>query len=459
MDQELEGRTIFEIPAENHAKFEAQIAKLSRKAEKLMGVSFTPFTFSHDQVELADGKMHRVYSVLLNAVTPKVEGWTFVARLDHANETGTIIRMVPDAGELPESYRHALSTRCDHCNVNRFRRDTFVVRNDETGEFKQVGSSCLKDFFEGQDPYKIAKLAELLGYAYECGKGAEQFVGGDMRWISVEEYALCAARAVLTKGWVSGKAAYENPSLTSTREMAWAIYSHTGEWTNHHWVSGQREAFTPVETELAEAALEWAQSLRSKTEMNDYEHNISVIADATMMEPRSAGLAASIVGVFYNNRQKAQQQSMPCQVDVGDFAGVISLMQRGGSKVQHPKIRLQLEDGQPIVLSVAGSGSKYKGSVQITDGRPFGDNTWFGRVSPTGAWDRSKSVSPATMCSLTALLSALATDPAATAAKYGTLTGQCCFCHKGLEDERSMAVGYGKKCASNYDLPWGSKVA
>jgi hypothetical protein len=441
-------RTLFEIPAENMAKFEAQIAKLSKKSVKLIGSEIRPFTFSHEEKELADGKTHRVYSVMLTAEVPKLNGWTFVARLDHSNDTGTIIRMVPNAGSLPDAYRTAVNTRCDHCNVNRFRRDTFVVRNDETGEFKQVGSTCLKDFF-GHDPMKIAKLAELLGYAYECGRGAYQLgsiTPQDMRWIAVEEFAVCAARAVLRHGWVSGKAAYENPNLTASREHAWSYFT----------MDPVAHPFGDAERQLAAEALNWASSLREKTELSDYEHNITVIADATMMEPRSAGLCASIVGVYFNNKARANQG--PKTLDVGDFKGVIELMTLGAKNLKWPKIRLALPDGQPIVLSVAGDRSAHKGAVNITDGGSFDNNIWFGRVTPQGEWTKSNAVQGGTMTSLVALLSNLSKDPAGTAAAYGKLTGQCCFCNRGLDDARSTAVGYGKTCAGNYGLPWGAKA-
>jgi hypothetical protein len=65
--------------------------------------------------------MRRVYSVMLTAEAPRLNGWTFVARLDHANETGTIVRMVPNVGvELPVSFRHA-ATKCDYGDFLRAR--------------------------------------------------------------------------------------------------------------------------------------------------------------------------------------------------------------------------------------------------------------------------------------------------------------------------------------------------
>lgn len=39
--------------------------------------------------------------------------------------------------------------------------------------------------------------------------------------------------------------------------------------------------------------------------------------------------------------------------------------------------------------------------------------------------------------------------------KFGDLYGRCIFCSAQLNDERSIAAGYGEVCASNHGLPWG----
>ena len=435
-----EQRTIFQIPAENLSKFEEQIAKLSKKSLKLIGEAISPVIFGYEEKELADGHTHRIYEVLLTAAAPKMDGWEFVARLDHSNETGTIIRMVPNTiAALPEQFRLAKNTHCDHCNVTRYRRDTFVVRNEETGEFKQVGSTCLTDFF-GHDPAKIAKLAEILGYAYECGRGGEQFVGGDLRYIHLQTYLEHVAAMVRRNGWVSGGAAYQNENLVSTRTRA---------SQNMFDVEYQVE-ITADDVQLALEAIEWAQSLSQKEYLSDYEHNVQVIANATMIEPRSLGIAASIVGVYFKNKVA----NMPKTIEVGNFENVIQLFKTAGANLKFPKIRLALETGEPIVLSVAGAKAAQPGTVNVKDGGPYGNNIWYGRVSPNGTWQNNKGIGQTTMSSLTALLTALATNPAATAAKYGKLTGQCCFCSRPLNDARSTAVGYGPVCAKNYSLPW-----
>ena len=309
-----EDRTLFLIPDVNLKKFEAACLKLSRKAVKIGCEEIKPFVFGHTMQTLLDGRLHRVYEVLFTVEAPKVNGYTFVAHLDHSNETGNIIRMVPNTiDNLPEHFR-TCAPACQHCNINRRRRDTFVLRCDADSSFKQVGTTCLKDFF-GHDPMKMARMAELLGYAHEAARSAEHFSEGgmtDLRWLSVSHFCELTASAIREFGWVSGKAAYENPALTSTKNIA----------LNRYLLDG----YIPTEEDktLAANALAWAQALSDKEEKSDYEHNILVIAEAEVMEFRSMGLAASIVGMYVRHCAKEAERAEKARAQANStFVGTV----------------------------------------------------------------------------------------------------------------------------------------
>ena len=311
-------RTLYNIPAENLPAFEAACAKLSRKAVRIGCGEIKPFIFGHHTEKLSDGHEHRVYEVLFTADVPKVDGWTFAARLDHANETGNIVRPVPNLDcVIPEVYRTVEPLR-DHCKLPRRRKDTFVLRCDATGEFKQVGTQCLQDFF-GHDPHKIARMAELLGYAHECARGYEDYTGSgiaDLRYISMEAFAQHCAAMVRLYGWCSRSAAKEHPSLVATAGRA---MDNMFPLQGYEHLS---ETITDGDRAMAAAALEWASSLIEQADKSDYEHNICVIADAGMIETRSVGLAASIVGVHARNcereiARRAQRAAMKHSQHVG----------------------------------------------------------------------------------------------------------------------------------------------
>ena len=181
------GAGIFKIPQANYEKFEAALAKLSKKAIKLGGEAFLPVPFSYEMVEIRKGEAIKVLHVLMDCTIPRIDGWEFIARIDHANgEVGNLVRALP--GQIVPDYYRNTGCLCEHCNVKRFRRDTFLLRQVDTGEIKQVGSSCLKDFLGGHDPVKLAKLAELLSYANECASGYTNYVGADRRYIDLNVF-------------------------------------------------------------------------------------------------------------------------------------------------------------------------------------------------------------------------------------------------------------------------------
>lgn len=53
--------------------------------------------------------------------------------------------------------------------------------------------------------------------------------------------------------------------------------------------------------------------------------------------------------------------------------------------LKFPSIHFHLESGEPIQLLWAGSGSKHPGTINITNGAPFGRNEWYGRIMQDGA--------------------------------------------------------------------------
>lgn len=110
-----------------------------------------------------------------------------------------------------------------------------------------------------------------------------------------------------------------------------------------------------------------------------------------------------------------------------------------------PKIKLSV-DGQRVVLALSG-----KGKVNVTDGRPYGSNTYFGAIQQDGNFRASRDAG-----SVMVTLEALEANPAKVAAQHGVATGNCCFCAKDLTTKESRSVGYGPVCADRHGLPWGA---
>jgi hypothetical protein len=140
-----------------------------------------------------------------------------------------------------------------------------------------------------------------------------------------------------------------------------------------------------------------------------------------------------------------------------EMAGILALFEVAGEHLKHPKVRLQTPAGQTVALSKAGPRAKVPGSITVTDGQPYGNGFWYGRILEDGSFQASRDGEK--VADLIDLLERFSKAPAEVAGEIGRLTGSCSFCRRRLEDERSTAVGYGKICADHFHLPWGVVVA
>src|ERR1700677_2367335 len=162
----------------------------------------------------------------LTGSRPKIAGWEFTATVQHLDGVN-ILRSCQRAEEIevPAIYRTRGSV-CDHCRLDRDRRDTYLVVN-EAGDWKQVGSSCLVDFFGHEDPHQLAAYAEMLASAMSLCEGAEDGEGGwgwggggGRRVFALVEYLTYVAAEIRESGWTPKSAVQDAPgSATANRAL------------------------------------------------------------------------------------------------------------------------------------------------------------------------------------------------------------------------------------------------
>lgn len=131
--------------------------------------------------------------------------------------------------------------------------------------------------------------------------------------------------------------------------------------------------------------------------------------------------------------------------------GVVEIFNSAAKRIKYPKIHVDTEVGQ-VRFARAGDKSRRPGSISITDGRQYGSSTWYGRIEVSGEF-RPSAVCPDEVVDL---VNDFADSPEKFAARQGRHSGSCIFCQSSLEDDRSVAAGYGPTCAKNYGLPWGA---
>jgi hypothetical protein len=239
---------------------------------------------------------------------PKVAGWLFVATLHHVQGQGTLVHGLDDI-EFPDRYRSSDKPVCEHCNTRRPRKDTYLVMNEDSGEFKQVGSSCLKDFLGHDSPSKLAAMCDLIlstdeledEFGYMPGMGGYYrdydlavllamtalFIRREGRYISNSE-----AKASEEEAQWTGKR-----PLTSTSRMvrdAFDDLDHLAARQDEESVQ-KRAALTPSEDDKAEAEAARAWVADEMEAKSNFDHNLKMAASFELVDHRSLGIACYIV--------------------------------------------------------------------------------------------------------------------------------------------------------------------
>lgn len=285
-------KKIYKIPEQNLEDLKARIEKLNKKCRKL-AVPEIVLSVGEPVDQEINLKVVRSYPVTIEGTGPKLNGWQFIAVLDHIPDAGTIVRALPGE-QIGVAYRDA-KPNCDHCQENRRRKDTYLVRSEETGDIKQVGSSCLKDFLGHASPESLAALAEMLATTNTLCEEFERRDFSDRYRIPLFHYLTYVAKEIQNHGWVSRKVAREQEQASTSDYALTAMYD--------------ANPTTPPDekaVELAKGAMEWAESLQEKPtdELGDYEYNLMIVFKTTAIEPRSCGLAASAVYCHIRNLEK-----------------------------------------------------------------------------------------------------------------------------------------------------------
>jgi hypothetical protein len=282
----------FIIPASNQTMVEEQLEKLNKRANKL-GLDPISITWEKAFTDCKDNLL--VPCNLTGPVSISYDGWEFIATLQHLPTGENIIRAITDDCDIPVEYRTAGSD-CQHCNSKRYRKDTYVVRR-QPAIYKQVGSSCIKDFLGGNSPDNILQRASFIGELISFMKGAGTYNGArDEGVFHIVKFLAHTSACIRDHGWLSKSKAYEDGGTATATRVQDNLHPPTGK----HVVSQIQTS----DWDKAKSATEWAESISDEeAEASDYLHNIRAIARSGMVGYRTCGFAASIISAYERTLQ------------------------------------------------------------------------------------------------------------------------------------------------------------
>lgn len=295
----------YAIPEENMERLKKKLATIKKKCSQY-GCAFVFNEVGEEfrEVLTEDGMKQTIRFILVEAEgCAVVNGWQFVAALEYTDK-GNIIKGIADV-EVPDRYYNAAPC-CEHCRVARFRKDTYIVRNIESGEFKQVGKSCLKDFTNGMSAAEAARIMSYFAAIEEemhCNFGA-----GSASYYETKEVLLYAAEAIAKFGYMKRNEEGIRTTASRVRDYMLVDRGRAGIWQKGCDAEMERvhfDAHTDENVERTADALAW---IAEQEESSNYIHNLKTVCQLEYIKISDFGLAVSLFAAF-SRAQKAMREN------------------------------------------------------------------------------------------------------------------------------------------------------
>lgn len=290
-------RTIKIDPALNVSATLAKAEKIAaRAAKKGLSGGYT-VAIETDTVDTPEGRAEVRYLVI-DGEPAKFNGYTFVALVEWIGDNSVVTGSPYYEGE-PVDRDTLVKGACDHCGTVRARKSVIVVEN-EAGERKQVGKSCVKDYlgnslalswFKTGDPFE-----EFDGYTG---------IGTPMH--NTHEILLIAASIVRQRGWVS-KANAEEFGKVSTASLVEFVLSPKPQTPAdaREWEALHRGIDSTIDGPAAQAAREYGLTMPATS---DYAKNLQAVIAEDYFAPKHLGLVVSLAGVHARSLQRAAEEA------------------------------------------------------------------------------------------------------------------------------------------------------
>lgn len=287
----------------NLERLEKRINTIINKCRKY-GTSFTyqpTGVVEYREVTDDNGDTHTSRFIEVEAEGSVNHGpWEFVAVLDH-KASGNVIRNFNRSLEVPERYRTCGPT-CEHCQKIRSRKDTYIIYNTETEEFKQVGTGCLKEYTGGLDAEEVARYISLYDTIIkgEAISGSGSFE----RYYDVKEILRYAFETVKHFGYEKSEDFYYGNADITTRSRTMdylAVSTGATRYMSQKEIEKNRMEMYSVsfnadsQKDRVEESLAWISSQEST---NNYISNLKVVCSQDWCSGRDLGILVSLVPTY-----------------------------------------------------------------------------------------------------------------------------------------------------------------
>lgn len=204
-------------------------ARFYKKNSQKYGLRVNELSYRLSEPELIstgsldEGNLEEKYYVTITITgdIPKVPGWEFLGTCEPNADHSENIFYPRKGFAIPEEYRKKVNI-CDHCGYSRDRNFTYIIKKVETGEHKQVGSTCMRDFISRSVASVLKYIKNLEEQLEDLNKLEEHggYVGPKIaaQRLSIPSFSKMSLMLILYEGFRK-KSGDKYP----TAAKAWAI--------------------------------------------------------------------------------------------------------------------------------------------------------------------------------------------------------------------------------------------
>lgn len=362
---------VFEIPPSLLPELQKKIDTMNKKAAKIgvspisvenLGPTFKE-VYQHTpedmfRIKMGDRPLHNPHKVEIQLAKvkvigqrPQVAGYDFLATVE-GKEAGNVLRVAPGAEKYEkeiQKYYNSDPGMCEWCKKRRRRTETFIVRDINTGELKQVGRNCLKDFLGGKSPQVIAAtfaaFDDLYSYLTRASKdGGDGGLGGGMgRTDKVVDPKTALLMGVVASRLYGYKpSSFEGQTTAGMTRMyvfgppdQYLQGSYGGKQLNPEYQKYEemKQAISDKDKQQVEQILAWFDSLPDEKKKEPYFHNVNVLLKEPRVLSKDIGYIVGLIPTFARVQgQQLYQRGQPAAAKSNEWIGAV------GQKIPPTKI-------------------------------------------------------------------------------------------------------------------------
>ena len=305
------------------------------------------------------------YTLSLKGEPPHVEGYEFIARMEHTKE-GNFIYTSPHSSvpNLPAEFK-TVNQHCDVCHTNRDRNDTFVIKMEQddpkrfpdkkAGDLIVVGRNCLARFLPGISVSGLiayTNMIEATQFDVKEAKEMDEFEGGGggggkyyepaenlLRWIAAT-YLHTGRYMSKSQANKNAEAGMGGPMIEATinralSEMRPPPNSKPDKYPIWAKMGGGDPDFVKkvddlcAEFEAWFPTKDWEKMAQEKPDKADFIHNMALVGKQDYLKSQYFGFFSALFQFFLRDKKGAEDKAAaakqmaelpPSPVNFGDPA-------------------------------------------------------------------------------------------------------------------------------------------